>query len=287
MEGAWRCGGYRLPIGGRPLVMGVLNVTPDSFSDGSCWLDPDRAVERALQMVAEGADIIDIGGESTRPGAPPVDEETEISRVLPVIRRLVPRLSIPLSIDTTKVAVAAAALDAGVSIINDISGCTFEPAMLPLVARAGCGLVLMHTRGTPATMQLDTRYDDLVGEVVTHLRDRAGHAVREGVSPETIVVDPGIGFGKDLAGNLELLRRIPEVTRLTGYPLLVGTSRKSFIGRVLGRGVDDRLFGTAATVALAVQGGAAVVRVHDVRAMRDVADMAAAVAGRWLPADAT
>lgn len=283
MTRVWRCGSHRLPLGGRPLVMGVLNITPDSFSDGSRWLDPDRAVERALQMVDEGADIIDVGGESTRPGAPPVDPETERRRILPVITRLAPILPIPLSVDTTKVAVAAAALDAGASIINDISGLTFEPDMTSCAARTGCGVVLMHTRGTPQTMQMDTRYDDLLGEVISRLGDSVSHAIEGGVSPDSIVVDPGIGFGKDWRGNLELLRRLPEIARRLPYPLLVGTSRKSFIGVVTGRGVGDRLFGTAATVALAVQGGASVVRVHDVREMRDVADMAAAISGRWSP----
>lgn len=283
MTRLWRCGARQLPIGGRPLVMGILNVTPDSFSDGSLWLDPERALDHALQMVAEGADIIDVGGESTRPGSLPVDADTELSRVIPVIRRLASRISVPLSIDTTKSMVASAALDAGVSIINDISGFSFEPAMADLAARSGCGVVLMHTRGRPSEMQLHTRYDDLIGELTGALSHAASFAVSRGVSPDAVMVDPGIGFGKDVSGNLEILRRLPEIASRTGFPLLVGTSRKSFIGKVLGRGVEDRIFGTAATVALAVQGGAAVVRVHDVRAMRDVADMAAAIAGRFAP----
>lgn len=260
----------------RPLIMGILNVTPDSFSDGGHFLDPHRAAERALEMEAEGADIIDIGGESTRPGAPEVPAAEELRRVAPVIEQLAGRLSCPISVDTWKGEVARGALAAGAEIINDISGFGFDPAMAPLAAQSGAGVVLMHTRGTPDKMQAHTGYKDLPGEVVAELRSSLDSAVSAGVERERIVIDPGIGFAKDAAGNLEILRRLREFTSL-GLPLLVGTSRKSFIGKTLGRETGERLAGTAATVALAVANGASILRVHDVRAMRDAADMAHAI----------
>jgi dihydropteroate synthase len=256
--------------------MGILNITPDSFSDGALYLDADRALERALQMEEEGADSIDIGGESTRPFAPPVDEKEELRRILPIIERLAGRLRIPISVDTYKSSVAREALRAGAEIINDISGCTFDPEMPATVAAAGAGLVIMHTRGTPGEMQLDTHYDDIVAEVIGNLRKQLMLAVARGVRRQNIVVDPGIGFGKSCEGNLEILRRLGEFAIL-GRPVLIGTSRKSFIGTILGREVKDRIFGTAATVALAVANGASLFRVHDVRQMRDVALMAHAV----------
>jgi len=260
----------------RPLIMGILNITPDSFSDGGSFLDPDRAAERALEMEAEGADIIDIGGESTRPGAPQVPAVEELRRIVPVIERLAGRLSCPVSVDTWKSEVARGTLNAGAEIINDISGFGFDPAMAPLAAESGAGVVLMHTRGTPDRMQSHTGYGDLLGEVAAGLRSSLDNAVSAGVERERIVIDPGIGFAKDAAGNMEILRRLREFTSL-GLPLLVGTSRKSFIGKTLGRETDERLLGTAATVALAVANGADILRVHDVRAMRDAADMAHAI----------
>ncbi|BEH10196.1 dihydropteroate synthase [Geobacter sulfurreducens subsp. ethanolicus] len=256
--------------------MGVLNVTPDSFSDGNCYQDPAAAEDRALAMVAEGADIIDIGGESTRPGAPSVSVAEEMQRVVPLVERLAAKLPVPLSIDTYKAAVAREALAAGAEIINDISGMVFDPDMAATVAEARAGLVVMHTRGTPAIMQRDTAYDDLIAEVLGSLRYSLGLAQAAGIPNEHIVVDPGIGFGKSVDGNLEILRRLAEFAGL-GRPILVGTSRKSFIGAVLGRDVADRLFGTAATVAVAVANGASILRVHDVRAMRDVALMTRAI----------
>jgi dihydropteroate synthase len=256
--------------------MGILNVTPDSFSDGAAFLDTDRAVARALAMEAEGADIIDIGGESTRPNAPAVDEKEELRRVLPVIERLAGRLRIPVSIDTYKSAVAAEALRAGAEIVNDISGCGFDPRMADVAASSKAGLVLMHTRGRPTEMQNDTVYCSLIPEIIDYLADRISHAESSGVERDRIAVDPGIGFAKDVRGNLEILRRLNEFAVL-GRPVLVGASRKGFIGAVLGREVGDRMFGTAATVALAVAGGASILRVHDVREMRDVALMAHAV----------
>lgn len=272
----WRAGGNVIDLSLRPHIMGVLNVTPDSFSDGSLFLDPERAVDRALEMQAEGADIVDIGGESTRPYAAPVDAVEELKRVMPVIERLSGRLKVPVSIDTYKSVVAREALNAGACIVNDISGCTFDPAMPEVVAEAGAGLVVMHTRDRPDRMQNETVYQALVPEIMSFLRARIARLMSSGVPQSRIVVDPGIGFGKSLAGNLEILRRLREFAAL-GRPVLVGTSRKSFIGGVLGRAAGDRLFGTAATVAVAVANGAAVLRVHDVREMRDAALMAHAI----------
>nr|WP_244161376.1 dihydropteroate synthase [Trichlorobacter thiogenes] len=261
----------------RPLIMGILNVTPDSFSDGGCYSTVEQAVERALQLEAEGADLLDIGGESTRPGAPLISAEEEQERVLPVIEALANRLSIPISIDTWKSSVADACLTAGAEIINDISGLNFDPALAEVIARHQAGLVVMHTRGTPQQMQQDTAYTDLMGEVTASLLQSAASARSAGIAHEQIALDPGIGFAKDLHGNLELLRRLSELCSL-GYPLLVGTSRKSFIGKTLQReAAADRLFGTAATVAHAVTSGARIVRVHDVQAMKDVALMAHAI----------
>jgi dihydropteroate synthase len=257
--------------------MGILNVTPDSFSDGSLYSDPQRAIERALEMVEEGADIIDIGGESTRPGAAPVPSDDELKRVIPVISGLAGKTSCPVSIDTWKSPVARAAIDAGAIIINDISGFSFDPHMSTVAAQTGAGVVLMHTRGNPQTMQQDVEYSDLIGEIMHSLKASIDRAVQAGVGPEQIAVDPGIGFGKLATHNLEILRRLREFTSL-GRPLLIGTSRKSFIGKVLDRETGQRVHGTAATVALAVQGGADILRVHDVQAMRDAAFMAHAIA---------
>jgi dihydropteroate synthase len=271
----WRTGQRELSLE-RPLIMGILNVTPDSFSDGSLYSDPGRAIDRALEMAADGADIIDIGGESTRPGAAPVAAEDELKRVIPVIAALAGRTSCPISIDTWKSAVARTALDKGAEIINDISGFNLDPQMAAVAAGTGAGVVLMHTRGTPQTMQHDVVYSDLVGEVIDSLRRSLAVAREAGVDQERIALDPGIGFGKTAEHNLEILRRLSEFSSL-GQPLLAGTSRKSFIGKVLDREPGQRIFGTAATVALAVQGGAHILRVHDVREMRDVADMAHAI----------
>jgi dihydropteroate synthase len=275
-HGIWRLRTRVIDLQRRPCVMGILNVTPDSFSDGSRFTDIDAAVGKALEMEASGADIIDVGGESTRPSAAAVDEEEELRRVIPVIQALTRRLTIPLSIDTYKARVAREAVQAGAEIVNDVGALAFDAAMADTVAGSGAGLVLMHTRGRPADMQRDTRYDDLIGEIVGSLGRSLDRARAAGISMDRLVVDPGIGFGKDLQANLRILNRLDEFAVL-GYPLLVGTSRKSFIGTVLGREVDGRLFGTAATVCLALAKGAAVFRVHDVREMRDVLDMAAAV----------
>lgn len=273
---AWKTSRRSLSLQ-RPLIMGILNVTPDSFSDGGRHYDTERAVETALRMEAEGADIIDIGGESTRPGAVAVSSEEECSRIIPVIERLAGRLSCAMSVDTWKSSVAERAVSAGAEIINDISGFTFDPDMAAVAAAHGAGVVLMHTRGTPDTMQQDTAYADLMTEIIGGLQCSLKLAHEAGISDDRIVLDPGLGFGKDAAGNMEIIRRLSELS-VFGLPLLVGPSRKSFIGSVLGRKpTDDRMFGTAATVALCVAHGASILRVHDVRAMRDVADMAHAV----------
>jgi len=262
---------------GRPLVMGILNVTPDSFSDGNRFFSRERAVERALEMEGEGADIIDIGGESTRPNAPAVSLEEELDRVVPVIAALAGRLTVPISVDTYKAGVARAACAAGAEIVNDVSGMFFDPEMARVVAEADAGVVLMHTRGRPDRMQSDTHYQDLVAEVKTYLLESLELAREAGMNPRRIALDPGIGFGKSVEGNLELIRRLGELLPL-GYPLLVGTSRKSFIGAVLGDRDRDRTFGTAATVAVSILNGASIVRVHDVGPMRDIAVMTRALA---------
>ncbi|MDD2851404.1 MAG: dihydropteroate synthase [Desulfuromonadaceae bacterium] len=262
----------------RPLIMGILNITPDSFSDGGRYANHEQAIQTALQMESDGADIIDIGGESTRPGSPSVSSDEELSRIMPVIENLTGTLKCALSVDTWKSDVAYSALSAGVEIVNDISGFTFDPRMAAVAGTHKAGVVLMHTRGRPDSMQSATIYDDLLLEVTTGLRTSLTLAQEAGIPRDCIVVDPGIGFGKNAEGNLELIRRLAELTCL-GIPILVGPSRKSFIGKILGRErTDERLFGTAATVALSVAHGASILRVHDVKAMRDAADMAYAIA---------
>jgi len=265
--------------------MGVLNVTPDSFSDGGKFLSIDLAVEHAREMARAGADIIDVGGESTRPGAAPVSAEEEVRRVLPVIERL---RDLVVSVDTTKASVAERALEAGARIINDISALRFDPLMVEVACNAGAGVVLMHMQGTPQTMQQDPQYDDVVAEVRSFLAERIVFAESHGLKKSQIAVDPGIGFGKTVAHNLQILARLDEFSSL-GCPLLVGTSRKSFIGKLLaarkaGPGheplrdkTDGRLWGTAATVAWAVAQGAGIMRVHDVAEMTDVIRMVEAV----------
>ncbi len=271
-----RCRRFTLDLMARTHIMGVLNVTPDSFSDGGLYLDAGRAVEYAHRMVEDGADLIDVGGESTRPGSKPVSVEEELRRILSPVRRLVGKLPVPVSVDTYKADVAAAVLAEGVDLINDISGLSFDPRMASVVAEAGAGLVLTHIRGTPRTMQEDPRYGDLIAEVREYLRERIQLAEEHGVHPAAIAVDPGIGFGKGVEHNLILLNRLPELQGL-GRPVLVGPSRKSFIGSVLDCPVEERLEGTAAAVAVAIWQGAHIVRVHDVQAMVQVARMTDAI----------
>jgi dihydropteroate synthase len=251
--------------------MGVLNVTPDSFSDGGDWVDPDRALRRARAMVREGARIIDVGGESTRPRSRPVPAAEEIRRVVPVIERLAAE-KVLVSIDTSKAAVARAAFRAGAKILNDVTALRGDRAMARTAARAGVAVILMHMKGSPRTMQRKPEYGDVVEEILEFFREILRNAWRAGIERDKIILDPGIGFGKSPEHNLEILRRLDEFCDL-GRPLAIGTSRKSFIGRALGRRVDDRVSGTGATVAAAILRGADVVRVHDVREMSDVARM--------------
>lgn len=264
-----------------PQVMGIINVTPDSFYDGGVSLAVDTALSQAESQLAAGANILDIGGESTRPGSVGVSEDVEIARVVPVVEAIRNRFDIPISVDTTKASVARAALDSGANFINDISGLTFDPLMADVVATSGAGLFVMHTRGRPEVMQSDTQYQDLVAEVISCLRCSANLAIEAGVDVDKIAIDPGIGFGKSLAGNLEILQRLSEFHAL-GYPVLLGTSRKSFIGSILNQPqAEQRLSGSLATVAVAVSRGVQFFRVHDVEETRHVVDTAwAMTAGR-------
>jgi dihydropteroate synthase len=258
-----------------PRIMGILNVTPDSFSDGGEWFDFDEAVQHGRALVAEGADILDVGGESTRPGAAPVALDEELRRVVPVIRVL-REVGAQLSVDTMKLTVAEAAVEAGATFVNDVTAFRHEPELAGFVADRGCDCCLMHMLGEPRTMQDDPRYDDVVDDVRAFLEERAEFAVGEGVREERIMVDPGIGFGKTLDHNLELLRRLDEIVAV-GFPVVVGTSRKSFLGRLTGReDPHDRIAATVATTVLALERGAAVFRVHDVAPTKDALTVATA-----------
>ena len=266
--------GLKLDLSKGPLLMGVLNVTPDSFSDGGEHFDTSTAVAHGLEMIAQGADIIDVGGESTRPGSEGVSDDEQIRRVIPVIEELARAGDKPISIDTTSSVVARRALAGGAAIVNDISAGQADEHMFELLADLGCPLVLMHMLGTPADMQSKPRYEDVVGEIAAFLARAVDKATSAGVHRDRIIIDPGIGFGKAVEHNLEILRRLSEFHRLS-LPIMLGTSRKGFIGRVLGQDAPkDRLWGTAATVALAVAAGAHILRVHDIAQMRQVADMA-------------
>ena len=267
----WRCRGQEVVCGQKTLIMGILNVTPDSFSDGGKFLAVEKAVARGREIVAEGADIIDIGGESTRPGAQPVPAAEEIERIIPVIKKLRGKTDRLISIDTRKAEVARAAVAAGADIINDISALA-DPSMAAVAAETGAGLVLMHMRGTPETMQNDPRYGDVVSEVRNFLEERSAFAAAHGVAAEQIVLDPGIGFGKTDEHNLALLNHIPLLAA-AGRPVLIGASRKGFIGRVLGGGPDDRRAGSLAAAVFSIQRGAHVLRVHDVKESCDAAKL--------------
>lgn len=276
-----------MPIGERTLIMGILNVTPDSFSDGEQFFDAAHALNHAQQMIAEGADIIDVGGESTRPGGEPVSAEEEIKRVVPVIEALVARTNTPISVDTTKSEVARAALDAGAAIVNDISALRFDFYVADAAARTGAGLVLMHSRGTPATMHRLPAVADIMHEVTNSLRASVHMAERRGVKRESIVIDPGIGFGKSQEQNLELIAKLDQlIAAFPDLPLLIGTSRKSFIGRILAdesgtpAAPEDRLHGTMATITAAILNGAHIVRVHDVKATLETIRVAESIQPR-------
>jgi dihydropteroate synthase len=274
----WRVGDRTFDCSRRTLVMGIVNVTPDSFSDGGRFLAPEGAVAHALGLVADGADVIDVGAESTRPGSDPVAAEEEIARAVPVVAALADAVpETPISIDTRKSAVAAAALDVGAAIVNDVSAGR-DPGMFPLMADRSAGIVLMHMKGEPKTMQESPAYDDVVGEVRDHLRGRVDAARAAGIDVERIVVDPGIGFGKDLEHNLELLRRLDALGEL-GRPVLVGPSRKRFLGTILDLPEGERVEGTIAAVTWAIARGAHLVRVHDVREVVRAVRVADAIAG--------
>lgn len=270
------CGKYTLRLGGKTLIMGILNVTPDSFADGGRYNRIDSALQKAEKMAEEGADIIDIGGESTRPGAKPVPLKEEIRRTIPVIKRLVKRIDLPISIDTNKSQVAREALNSGASLVNDISALRVDKKMAGVASRYKVPLVLMHMQGRPRNMQKNPQYKDVVGEIISFLRERMGFAKEEGIDEERIIVDPGIGFGKKTEHNLEIFHRLSEFKSL-GRPILVGPSRKSVIGNVLGLPIEERLEGTAATVAASILNGADMVRVHDVKEMKRVVDMTDAI----------
>jgi len=258
--------------GARAAVMGIVNVTPDSFSDGGRFLDPDAAVAHGIALAGQGADVLDVGGESTRPGAAPVPADEELRRVLPVVERLAAETSVPISVDTRKAAVARAALGAGATVVNDVSAGRLDPDILGVAAEAGAGYIVMHMQGEPRTMQADPHYDDVVAQVGDFLADRVDAARAAGVAEDAIAADPGIGFGKTVEHNLRLLAGLPALVERVRVPVMVGTSRKTFVGKLLARAgaasadlpVDQREEGTLATVVWAVERGASIVRVHDV-----------------------
>jgi dihydropteroate synthase len=261
-----------------PLVMGIVNVTPDSFSDGGRFLDPEAAIAHGRELLAEGADILDIGGESTRPGAEPVSTDEELRRVIPVIEALAAD-GARISIDTTKAGVAGVALDAGATIVNDVAAFRFDPQIAAVTAEHGATCVLMHMLGEPRTMQVEPRYDDVVSDVKAFLEERLAYAVGAGIPEHDIWLDPGIGFGKTVAHNLELIRRLDEIVAI-GRPVVFGASRKSFLGKLTGRQVDERLAGTIAVNIIAYEHGARVFRVHDVDATVDALKLATATVRR-------
>jgi dihydropteroate synthase len=271
-----RIGDRPLPVGERTLVMGVVNVTPDSFSDGGRHLEPEAAVRHGLRLVEEGADLLDVGGESTRPGAAGVSAEEQVRRVVPVIRELASAVDVPISVDTRSAAVAREALQAGASVVNDVSGLRHDPGMAGVCAEHGCAVVLMHMRGTPADMRERTDYDDVVADVVAELRGAMDAAVAAGVDPERIAVDPGIGFAKTAAQSFRLVADLGALAAL-GRPVVLGVSRKSFLGSVLDVPPEERLLGTAAAIVAGILAGARIVRVHDVRPTVQVARVADAI----------
>jgi dihydropteroate synthase len=260
----------------RPLIMGVVNVTPDSFFDGGRYLDAEAAVAHAVRLVEEGADLLDVGAESTRPGADIVNEADECRRAIPVVAAVARAVTVPISIDTSKAAVACAALEAGAVLVNDVTALRGDPAMVDVVARTGAGIVLMHMHGTPRTMQQAPHYDDVVGEISEFFEERIRFAVAHGIVRRQIILDPGIGFGKLLVHNLTLLAQLHSFEQFE-CPLLVGVSQKAFLGQLVDRPVQERQWATAAAVAMAVDRGAGILRVHDVKTMKDVVQVAAAI----------
>jgi dihydropteroate synthase len=265
-------GKYRLDLLRRTYIMGILNVTPDSFSDGGKFNALDKILSRAIEMVEDGADIIDIGGESTRPGAEPISLDEELKRVIPVIKRISSVINKPISVDTYKSKVAAQAIEAGASIVNDVSGLRFDEDMPELIAKSGLPVVIMHMKGEPHNMQQDPEYKSVIGEISDFLNNQAEMAISKGIAKDRIILDPGIGFGKTLMHNLEIMHFLSEFKSL-GYPILIGPSRKSFIGGILDLPVEDRLEGTAAAIAYGISQGANIVRVHDVKEMSMVSKM--------------
>lgn len=270
------CRGKQLAFGQHTLIMGVLNVTPDSFSEEGRYFEVDSAIAHAKRMVNEGADIIDIGGESSRPGALSISADEELTRVLPVVERLASEVPVPISIDTYKANVARRALQAGAHIVNDITALSGDSDMASVVSEMHAGLVLMHMKGNPRTMQHSPAYQNVISDILRFFHERIGKAEKNGIHPDSILVDPGIGFGKTTEHNLEILRRL-RVFQSLNKPILIGTSKKSFIGKILDLPVNERMEGTAATIAWAISQGADVVRVHDVKPMRRVAQMTDAI----------
>jgi len=270
------CKRRTLCLSKKTYVMGVLNRTPDSFSDGGVFLDEDKAVRHAEEMVRDGADIIDIGGESTKPGSEPVSVKEELARVIPIIKRIAQDIDVPISIDTQKSEVAEAAIEAGASIINDVTALRGDERMKSIVAKYGTPIVLMHMKGTPKTMQIDPEYHTLISEIISYLKESIGIAKEAGIPEGKIIIDPGIGFGKTTGHNLSVIRNLNRFKTL-GRPILVGVSRKSFIGKILNSEVNDRLMGTAASVAISILNGANIVRVHDVKPMVEIARIADAI----------
>ena len=276
-EYIWKTSRRKLTLGNKTLIMGILNVTPDSFSDGGLFYSQQKAVEHGLQMVAQGADIIDIGGESTRPGAKSVSAAVELKRVLPVIESLVQQVKVPISIDTKKAQVVREAIAAGAEIVNDISALNGDKKMAKTIKETGAAVVLMHIRGTPQNMQKGNLvYADIMGEIIAYLKKSSEKAVKAGIEKDCLVIDPGIGFGKTPEDNYKIIKNLSELKGL-GMPVMVGTSRKSFIGKLTGGEPRQRLEGTAATVAAAIMNGCHIVRVHDVAAMKKVAAITDAI----------
>ena len=271
-----KCGKFILPVGERTLVMGILNRTPDSFSDGGIFMDKGSAVEHARRLAKDGADIIDIGGQSTKPGSKKITLEEELKRTIPLIKKISIELNIPISIDTSRHEVAFEAIKAGVSMVNDITGLKSDKKMAGVISDSDVAVSLMHMNGTPETMQINPRYKDLIGEIKDSIKESIDIALSCGISEDRIVIDPGIGFGKTIQHNLDIISKLGEFKELR-KPILIGVSRKSFIGDILGREVNDRLMGTAASSVVAILNGATIIRVHDVKEMVDVARMADAL----------